>query len=668
MGWERKRGKLDEFNRLLRGATDTSYVVRTGDAAALGARFVLTLDADTVLPRDAARRLVATLAHPLNRAGAVGRRPAGRRRATGCSSRGSASCTRPGCGRGSPGSSPARPASTRTPAPSSDVYQDLFGWGTFTGKGLYDVDAFDATAGRAFPENHILSHDLIESNFARCGLVTDVEVFDDFPAKYHAYAKREHRWVRGDWQLLPWLGRTVPTPDGPAAERARPRSAGGRCSTTCAGASCRRRWWCCSRSAGRSCPGRRGRGRSPRSLVLALPLVLQLLDHAARAGLRGAPARRSCGGPRPSLAATVGQVGADGRLPGEPGGRSRSTRSSGRCTGCSSRAGGCWSGRRRRRPRPGSAPGSEQFVAVDVAGGRCAVALAVLVAWVNPEALPAALPWLAGVAAVAGVAWLVSRPLPDREPPLTDRRPGGAAPHRPQDVAVLRDVRHRRGQLAAAGQLPGRPEGGGRPPHLADEHGAAARSRRCRPTTSATSPCRTSPTALGRTFDTLDRLERYRGHFLNWYETTTLRPLPPAYVSTVDSGNLLGCLLALKNGLIAKARRAGPVARPRSTGCSTRSTWRRSRSRPGPARRAPRPPHGRAGRPARVGRLAGAGGEAGGRSAGRADGDGQALGAGGAPARSGRCARNWPPSARGCRHCGRRSTPPTTAGSRSAGS
>src|SRR4029077_2076348 len=92
--------------------------------------------------------------------------------------------------------------------------QDLFGSGTFTGTGLYDVDAFVATAGRAFPDNHVLSHDLIESTFARCGLVTDIEVFDDFPAKYHAYARREHRWIRGAWQLLPWLGRTVPTQEG----------------------------------------------------------------------------------------------------------------------------------------------------------------------------------------------------------------------------------------------------------------------------------------------------------------------------------------------------------------------------------------------------------------------------------------------------------------------
>jgi cyclic beta-1,2-glucan synthetase len=94
---------------------------------------------------------------------------------------------------------------------ASDVYQDLFGRGTFTGKGAYDVDAFEAVTGPAFPDNHILSHDLIEGNFARCGLVSDVEVFDDFPARYHAYARREHRWARGDWQLLPWLVALRPT-------------------------------------------------------------------------------------------------------------------------------------------------------------------------------------------------------------------------------------------------------------------------------------------------------------------------------------------------------------------------------------------------------------------------------------------------------------------------
>src|SRR5262249_51743267 len=109
----------------------------------------------------------------------------------------------------------------------SDIYQDLFGAGTFTGKGIYEVDAFERATGSVFPDNHILSHDLIEGNFARCGLVTDIELFDDFPVRYHAYARREPRWVRGDWQLLPWLGRCVPcvvpvpqAPDGTAGQLA----------------------------------------------------------------------------------------------------------------------------------------------------------------------------------------------------------------------------------------------------------------------------------------------------------------------------------------------------------------------------------------------------------------------------------------------------------------
>src|SRR5207245_843583 len=95
----------------------------------------------------------------------------------------------------------------------SDVYQDLFGLGSFTGKGIYDLDAFEAAAGNTFPDDHILSHDLIEGNHARCGLVTDIELLDDFPARYPVYARREHRWVRGDWQILPWLFGTVPVGD-----------------------------------------------------------------------------------------------------------------------------------------------------------------------------------------------------------------------------------------------------------------------------------------------------------------------------------------------------------------------------------------------------------------------------------------------------------------------
>jgi len=109
----------------------------------------------------------------------------------------------------------------------SDTYQDLFGRGSFTGKGIYDVDAFEAAAGHTFPENHILSHDLIEGNYSRCGLVSDIELLDGFPARYPAYAQREHRWARGDWQILPWPFPRVPGPDGRRRARCPPSAAGG---------------------------------------------------------------------------------------------------------------------------------------------------------------------------------------------------------------------------------------------------------------------------------------------------------------------------------------------------------------------------------------------------------------------------------------------------------
>ena len=214
MGWERKRGKLLEFNKLLRGARDTSYVVMSADPASLPRiGFVITLDADTQMPRDTAGRLVGTLAHPLNRPrfdpnqervvsgyGVLQPRISFHLAAATHSRFAALLATAGGID----------PYSTA----ASDAYMDLFGVGSFTGKGIYDVDAFEAATGPRFPENHILSHDLIEGNFARCGLISDTELFDDFPARYHAYARREHRWVRGDWQLLPWLGPKVPTPEG----------------------------------------------------------------------------------------------------------------------------------------------------------------------------------------------------------------------------------------------------------------------------------------------------------------------------------------------------------------------------------------------------------------------------------------------------------------------
>ncbi len=207
MGWERKRGKLHEFNRLLRGATDTSFLppADQAPAAPAGVQYVLTLDADTRLPIGVVTQLVGTAAHPLNRP--VFDPIAGRVVA--------------GYGILQPRVTPTLPlrrecslfhrlfsGASGTDAYSSqvsEVYQDLFAQGTYSGKGLYDVDVFEAALAGRVPENTQLSHDLFESVFARCGLVTDIEFFEEFPYHTIVVDSRAHRWTRGDWQLLPWI-------------------------------------------------------------------------------------------------------------------------------------------------------------------------------------------------------------------------------------------------------------------------------------------------------------------------------------------------------------------------------------------------------------------------------------------------------------------------------
>ncbi|HEV7706392.1 MAG TPA: hypothetical protein VGO46_18995, partial [Gemmatimonadaceae bacterium] len=205
MGWERKRGKLEEFNAYLAGRERHAFSHIEGDTSWLSsARYVITLDADTLLPRGAAASLIGTLAHPLNRAVF---RDGGTRVVEGYGIlQPRVSVTLESANRSRfaaifadhPGVDPYTTA-------VSNVYQDLFGEGSYTGKGIYDVATFErATAGR-FPENALLSHDLIEGVFARSGLVTDVEFFDEYPSRYLTAVRRQQRWTRGDWQLLPFI-------------------------------------------------------------------------------------------------------------------------------------------------------------------------------------------------------------------------------------------------------------------------------------------------------------------------------------------------------------------------------------------------------------------------------------------------------------------------------
>jgi hypothetical protein len=213
MGWERKRGKLLDLNKLLKGQFDP-FPVKAGNLSALThAQYVITLDSDTQLPRGTAHSMIGAMAHPLNRAiidselrivtegyGIL----------------------QPRVGVSVQSASRSRMASIYSGQTGfdiytraiSDAYQDLYGEGIFTGKGIYEINALHAVLDRRFPRNSLLSHDLIEGSYARVGLTTDIEVIDDYPSHYSAYTRRKHRWLRGDWQIAQWLFSKVPDESG----------------------------------------------------------------------------------------------------------------------------------------------------------------------------------------------------------------------------------------------------------------------------------------------------------------------------------------------------------------------------------------------------------------------------------------------------------------------
>ena len=449
MGWERKRGKLHELNRLLRGATDTTFLSATGGAAVAprDVRYIITLDADTQLPREAVNRLVGTMAHPLNRPGFDG--PSGRvvegyavlqPRVTPPLPGGESSWFQ----RLSSGPSGIDPYA----AAVSDVYQDLFGEGSYTGKGIYDVDALEAALAGRIPQNALLSHDLFEGIFARAGLVTDVELFEQAPSHYGVAAARQHRWARGDWQLLPWIlghrSRAIPmigrwkmldnlrrTLSAPTAfladrlDRIRPRddraphAAAGRHRGAPPGA----------RHLETQPHPRRGSGRAPGGVAGGIrdddarpPGVAdERRDRAdARADVRDA-----------SPTAGMGDGGAsESRSPSRP---RRLLPPDGR-----------------RRHPGGGGGGRRRLAATGILARRAAPA--------------AALGRSAGGGAMdqPSVAW-------PADGPALGRGRARAPADRASDVALFRHVRRARGSGATARQLPGRSQARDRPPDLADE-------------------------------------------------------------------------------------------------------------------------------------------------------------------------------------------------------
>ena len=552
MGWERKRGKLDEFNRVLRGQLDTSYILSAEAIPALPkVRYVLTLDADTVLPRDTATQMIATLSHPLNRPRLS---PDGRRVIGGYAilqprvSFLYRTGFRSWFARLFAGSAGVDPYSSAT----SDTYMDLFGRGSFTGKGLYDVDAFHATAGEAFPENAILSHDLIESNYARCALATDIEVFDEFPSKYHVFAKRDHRWIRGDWQLLPWLRAKVPSPkaDGARLPNVLPML---------------ERW--------KVIDNLRRSLVAPASFALlvlawtALPspewvwtvfallpwlvpgvllTISTFLQLRSRATWRALPSKW-----RFEFTNTLGQALL--QIAFLPESARHAVDAIARTLfrlATSKRRMLEWETAAASEARLGE--GLKQFVQTMWPTTVASVVIAVTIAAVAPHNLLLAAPLLALWIASPLIAWFVSRTRVEVETPLT-----------PSEEAELRRVARLTWSFfeAYVGEADH-----WLPPDNFQETPLGLVAHRTSPTNiglyllavlAAHDMELVEPQVvvdrLRKAFDTLDKLERHRGHFYNWYETNTLVTMHPPYVSTVDSGNLLACLIALKHGLIELA-------------------------------------------------------------------------------------------------------------------
>jgi cyclic beta-1,2-glucan synthetase len=551
MGWERKRGKLAEFNRLLRGATDTSFV-SVGDDWDLvpPIRYVITLDADTQLPRETARRLIALMAHPLNQPRFDHARSHMVRGYAIIQPRivfSARSVRRSWFASILGGSTALDPYATAT----SDTYQDLFGSGSFTGKGIYDIEGFEAAAGKIFPDNHILSHDLIEGNYARCALATNIELLDDFPANYLAYLRREHRWIRGDWQILPWLFRWVP---GPAGE------------SVCNPLGMLERWKILD-NLRRSVipialivllglgwtvlPGSPWLWSGLAALVLFNPLLIQLMN-ALLANVRSVVRGRPFSIPTRDMLSTAGHVSLTvAFLPAQAfGALDAIARTQWRLFISKANLLEWESSALTERRYNGDFAG---FARTMWAGPVLAVGLVFLTAFARPEALVAAGAFLFAWFVSPWIGYVVSRPSRAARPTLT-------AADEEELRQMARKTWHFFETFVGA-------EDHWLPPdnYQEDPKGEIAH--------------RTSPTNIGmyllccvaahdfgflnfaalverleRTLATLGRMEQAHGHFYNWYDTQNLQPLLPIYLSTVDSGNLAACLITLKQSMLEKIR------------------------------------------------------------------------------------------------------------------
>ena len=546
MGHERKRGKLGDLNALLRGGPPDKFSLIVGNASLLvGTRYVITLDTDTLLPRDAARQLVGTAAHILNRAQVD---PVRKVVVEGYG------ILQPDVAivlekesptwfvrlfAGEPGVDPYTRA-------ISDVYQDVFHEGSFIGKGIYDVDAFSETMEHRFPENQILSHDLLEGCYARSGLVSDVHVHERYPARYNTDVSRRHRWIRGDWQIAGWL---LPSVAGPSGHHT-PNPIG-----------LLGRWKILDNLR---------RSLVPSSLTLLLVIgwlafppawlwtaavVLMVLLPSVCTSLV-ALFRKSTDLPlmlhlrhlgKSVCVSLVQGTLTIAFLPYEAWYTLDAILRT--CTRMLFT--------RRHMLEWKTASDAERDSSNDLVGsyrtmwispalaGIVAVALVI----VRPEALSTVGSLLVLWLLSPLIAWRISRSVNRRESKLS----------LPQTL-FLHQVARKTWNFFE--KFVG-PEDNWLPPDNFQEYPTAVIAHRTSPTNIGVSLLSnlaaydfgyiSAGRMVERTTNTLrsmDQLERFHGHFLNWYDTQTLQPLYPKYVSSVDSGNLAGHLLTLRRGLL----------------------------------------------------------------------------------------------------------------------
>ncbi|MFZ3323793.1 MAG: glucoamylase family protein [Usitatibacter sp.] len=536
MGRERKRGKLEDLNHVLRGGGSDRFSLVVGDTTVLtGVKYVITLDTDTQLPRDAARQFVAVIAHPLNRArfredddrviegyGILQPR-------VGVSLAGASRSWYARLHAGDPGIDPYTRA-------VSDVYQDSFGEGSFIGKGIYDVDAFMRALGERFPDNRILSHDLIEGCYARSGLLSDVQLFEEYPSSYSADINRRHRWIRGDWQLTGWLLPSVPGPSGRRVPN--PLSA--------------LSLWKLFDNLRRSLV--------PVALMLLLVLAWTVLEHAGHwmavvlaillLPSVSAVALDVLRKPRDvllrqHLADTARSAGLHlaqalltlSFLPFEATVNLDAILRTAWRMLVSHRRFLEWN------PSAMSEPRRSMGIAPVIAVG-----LAVVLAFIAPAALELAAPILVLWFISPVIAWWISRPLARDEAELTA-----------EQVFFLRRLARKTWGFfeAYVGE-----DDHWLPPDNYQEHPVPGVAHRTSPTNIGLSllanlaahdfgyiPAGRLIERTESAMTTMAALERHEGHFYNWYDTKTLKPLPPLYVSSVDSGNLAGHLMTLRPGL-----------------------------------------------------------------------------------------------------------------------